>query len=752
VSQPLGPSWRAVLVGWVIIAGLGMTHAWKTQELLATASHVERPHAAESTPFTLLNFNDALDGKTWVRLTTDWVETPGAWRLRYTMNDNAPEGREVRWSSGWSWWLAGMGAVNRLLTAEPWPRAIEEASVWAGLPVLLLGVGWFSWWIGRRLGWGVGALATLGLFGHPGMYEGFWPANPDHHGVLAFATLGCLLGVLLAGGGFWRADGADGIFTGQESQARRAMIVSALSGAVGLWVGALSVFPAIAMVALAGLVSVLWFGRRLHDEGFTFAPGLWRLWGRVGGMASLALYLVENAPDRLGMRLEVNHPAYAVAWWAGAELVARVGERWLEKPALPDARFRRWCVATAPYLVLAGLPAMLAFLGPVSWFVLRDPVVWEFHRRVSEIQPIWSPGIHSYLVVMFLVMTVPVWAALVWLVRGTAPLPSRVGVGFVALVATLATAEACVHVRWYMMASGSQVLLALLLARTIFLSGKRIRPAWLRWGGVLGLGAALYLPWRIFDLREAWDPNAVKHDLVDDWIMRDLAAALRATHDASTVVLLADGNVSSRIGYFGRIKAVGTLYWENARGLRAADEIFAATDEKEVERLLRERQVTHIVVRNGQENFAGTSSLVGPKPEGASAFGRWLARQHEPPLWLRYLPYRPPEILPTVDERMLVFKVDFTQPRAEAYYRRAGLHLSFDETEDAFRDLERSARLAPDNPAPWSMLDGLARSLGGRGRVQEALDVYQRALAIAMQTGQLPQAEAFRRALTRGPP
>ena len=303
VRVRVGTSWLIMLTTWLSLAGLALTHAWKTHQLLITASQTQRSGHGDATPFALLNFDDALDGKTWVRLTTDWVESPGAWRLRYTMDDNAPNGREVRWSSGWSWWLAGLGALNHLFTGQPWPRAIENASIWAGLPWLLLGVVLFSWWIGRRLGWGAAALAALALFGHPGVYEGFWPGNPDHHGVLVFAVFASLLGVLLAGAGFWRADGGDGLFPGKVSQARRAMIASALFGALGMWESVAAVALPLATVVLAALASTMWFGRRLCVEGFTFAPGLWRLWGRVGAVASLFLYLVEYAPDRLGMHL-----------------------------------------------------------------------------------------------------------------------------------------------------------------------------------------------------------------------------------------------------------------------------------------------------------------------------------------------------------------------------------------------------------------------------------------------------------------
>ena len=91
-----------------------------------------------------------------------------------------------------------------------------------------------------------------------------------------------------------------------------------------------------AIAGAAGIVVALWLGASAVRDGARFEPDVWRLWGRVGAALSLVFYLIEYTPSHLAMRLEVNHPFYALAWWGGAEIVGAAGA-W----ALDRSRFER---------------------------------------------------------------------------------------------------------------------------------------------------------------------------------------------------------------------------------------------------------------------------------------------------------------------------------------------------------------------------------------------------------------------------
>jgi hypothetical protein len=85
-------------------------------------------------------------------------------------------------------------------------------------------------------------------------------------------------------------------------------------------------------------------------------------------------------------------------------------------------------------------------------------------------------------------------------------------------------------------------------------------------------------------------------------LARDVAATLRATQPQGDITMLASPNASTMIGYYGRFKTLGTLYWENTAGLKAAAAIYSAPNENEAAQLIRKHGVTHIAILS-EENF-----------------------------------------------------------------------------------------------------------------------------------------------------
>src|SRR5881397_2738221 len=78
-------------------------------------------------------------------------------------------------------------------------------------------------------------------------------------------------------------------------------------------------------------------------------------------------------------------------------------------------------------------------------------------------------------------------------------------------------------------------------------------------------------------------------------VNRDLAGVLRSSQPRGKIVVLADPDSSAAIAYYGGLQSVGTLYWENTAGLKAAAEIFCAEHDEEARRLIRARGITHVV-------------------------------------------------------------------------------------------------------------------------------------------------------------
>ena len=145
----------------------------------------------------------AADAQTWVRHAVNLAEGDGV-RLRHTVIDNAPAGREVHWNSAWAWAIAASGKLHALITGKGFRESVEISVRWLNPLAQWLITVVFSWWAARRGGLTAGLVVGLAMFCKDRIYEGFFPSYADHHGLLTTAVLGCVLGMVFMGAGWWR--------------------------------------------------------------------------------------------------------------------------------------------------------------------------------------------------------------------------------------------------------------------------------------------------------------------------------------------------------------------------------------------------------------------------------------------------------------------------------------------------------------------------------------------------------------------
>lgn len=669
---------RIIMAGvWALVAALLLLHTLAVRDYLALIdAQGLRGALAASTPLKHTVPLVYVDAQMWVRYALDLQENGGA-RTRFTDVDNAPFGREVHWSSLLTWVIAGAGEWRHLATGEPLPLATERSLPWINFTLLLALVIAFSAWTTRRAGAGAGLIVAFGMIGHRDFYDGFSPYYVDHHGLITAAVFGLVLGAMFMGGGWWRATrpGEHPLLPASRSSARRAAVVSALGGATGLWMSAASTIPAIMFVSFAGLVTAWAWRKKAHSAGAAFDADLWRLWGRVGAAASLGFYLVEYAPTHFGGRLEVNHPLYALAWWGGAELVALLAEwRHGAVPSRPISP-RRWLL---PLLAIGAAPAVI-LLGGATVFAVRETFVGGISPYVLEGMSLPALVRATGWSIFFLHINeslLPAIPALFLLfARGT---QDRVALSFVVLATVCFLALACYQIRFWQNTAGPQLCLTLVVLTALAHNWSSRA----RWWLVLGTTAGLFLPptlTRVLDLRETLQHRAVSRLDLAPALHRDIAAALRSSQPNGDIVLLACPSTSTSVSYYGRFKSLGTLYWENHPGLRAAAEIFSARSETEARTLLRERHVTHLVFTSDEDFLRPYFDLLHPGATTADfdrTFGQQLFVQQQLPTWLRVLPYRPPAELQRPGLRVLLLQVVPDQTDAEAFYYIAAAQLA----------------------------------------------------------------------------
>lgn len=693
--------WAVMVAVWMLGVYLLFSHAQVVQGYLKMTSGLGLRGGTEAvTPLKQTYPAFAADAQVWVRHSLALLEGEGV-RLRYTEIDNAPNGREVHWNSAWAWTIAGFGWLDHWLTRRPLPQAVEGVTIWLPSFTLAVLTVIMSSWAARRGGALLGVLVAVAMVGHPRIYEGFFPSYVDHHGLLTVSVLGMVLGATLMGAGWWRETPPGvSILPRSPEVARRAAAISALWGAVGLWVSAASVIPPIAIVGFAGVLAIVCQGRAARAQGDTFDGDTWRTWGRVGGAASFCFYLVEYFPNHLGLRMEPNNPFYAAAWWGGGELIAFAGEWWLGARRSPANMRRVWLAIGA-----VSLAPLIIAIGGTRVFVVIDPFLAQLHRQfIQEFLPLWRSIAGTGWVTFFNVVgaeNIPLLAGLgVVIARGR---KASVVIWFATIAAVAFSAMAWTQSRWLLNASGSQVALAGLLVAW-FLGSRR--PA-LRWSlGALAI-ALLFLPsayTRIVggmkDLRE----KRVTPKDAQSALWRDVAAAIRKSQPDGPITLLSSPNSSTAVGYFGRFKTLGTLYWENSVGLKSAAAILAARNQDDAAALIKKHGITHLAVISEEHFIDSYYRLLHPgatDEEVRKCFGLQILLDRSIPTWLRMLPYKVPDDLAQLNVSVMLFKVAFDQTPADALYHVALAKIASGQVTEGEQDIDRLIKETPDAFQPW---------------------------------------------------
>lgn len=696
--------WLVLVTVWSLAAFALFQQATLVREYLSIVGQLGlRGAPTASTPLKQAFPAFAADAEVWVRHATALIEGNDV-RLRFTTIDNAPSGREVHWNSAWAWAIAGAGKVHHLFTGQPIANSIEQAAIWLNPATLLAFVIALSIWVTRRAGILAGVFMVAAMLGNDRLFEGFFPSYVDHHGLLSTSVLAMVLGSVLMGGGWWQAGTAGklSLLPDSLSTARSSAKLAGLAGAFGLWISAASVIPAIAIVGLAGFGLILIQGRHAKLSGASFDGDTWRIWGRFGAIASFVFYLLEYFPSHLSFRMEPNHPFYALAWLGGGELIAQFGERWLGE----SGRF--WSEAKRliwPAIAICIAPLTIVIGGAKVFSPVLDTFMVRLHNDyIQEFLPLWKTlrVFDAKMAFQILVVdSLPLLAALATLTYRRRQSPMVLW--FATLVAALLNLMAWGQSRWLLNAAGAQMCLALtvLAAWTV-----AYRPV-IRLLATLVFIGVVFAPSVVMrNVNSAADVQSrrVSPKDANGALARDIAAALRASQPTGDIVMLSSPNASTQIGYYGRFKTLGTLYWENSAGLKAAAAIFSARTEAEAAELIKKHQVTHIALI-GEENFvAEYFRLLHPKAtneEIKQGFGYKLLADKSVPQWLQMIPYRTPDDLQTLKPLVMLFKVNFNQNLAEAIYNVALAQIANDAIDDADRTLDILIKQAPQLHQPW---------------------------------------------------
>ena len=594
-----------------------------------------------------------VDGYQWIMHTQKLLHD-GGWRIRFTDQDNAPYGREIHWSHSFIWWLIAVGKIHSLLTGWPLPASIEAVCPYANTLFLVILVLTLPWLVLRKFGAPAACAIALGLTGIYLFYEFFMVGYPDHHGIAAGASLACALFLAFAGGGWVRVrsepDSAVLEYGSTEKNARWWFGASALAGGIALWISAATAVPVFAGIGIGAMLSLIFWNKNSPSQ--RYVPGLWRLWGLAGCYASLFFYLLEYFPFHLGMRLEVNHPLYALAWLCGGELLARLA-RWRMQGVKPWTGPNALALVLAALLGMALLPILIK-LDPARYFLVSDSFLWALHRdHIGEFKTVFQKFNESknqgMLVILSIIPLLGFFVVRLLLLKKLGP-SWKAMLLLTSVPATLLTLLGLYQVRWLGIADGLWLaVLPVWIACVFRLSAVHHFAKWERLAAA-GFFLVLLVQYPQSVILSTLDRLGKSPGLgpgeTFNLVVRDLSYYLRRHAGDKEVVVLSGPTTTTWMMFYGGMKGLGTLYWENTGGLKAAAALYAAPNEGEASKLIKERGVTHIVIFSVDAFSSQYVRLARGLPKGAEpmdAFAQGLLHNMAMPSWLAPLHYRMPD-------------------------------------------------------------------------------------------------------------
>jgi len=233
---------------------------------------------------------------------------------------------------------------------------------------------------------------------------GLWFFTAAEGRILVAVYLGALLVISLLGHHAQMDDTAKlRAWLPDRAMARRWFIASAVTGGIGLWVSTASEAPVLAEVGLGALLATGLLGRNGQSGDIAKPdPTLWRVWGIAGAVTSVFFYLLEYFPSHFGMRLEINHPLYALAWAGGGELLCRLSRWWSGEKLASTAM--DWLALAASALAVAIVPLLIYFYASqVFWvadrflFIFHEDYIAEFKSLGAFVAGMYTGASRAYL-------------------------------------------------------------------------------------------------------------------------------------------------------------------------------------------------------------------------------------------------------------------------------------------------------------------------------------------------------------------
>ena len=579
------------------------------------------------------------------------------WRVRATAAENAPFGRPVHHASPYRWWLGLIAWIDHAITGRPVGLAVERAALVADPLLHLLLLIATTGLVARHFGALPASVTAFGMVTLFPFAAGFLPAVPEDYAFVLVLTLGSLLALVIGLRAVPTGVGPPALHDPHRSgRAERWFLIAGIAGGLGCWIDVGFAVP-VQLGIGGGALLAAWLMRVRRDataDARELVPP-WRLWALGGAGTILVAYLLEYFPEHLGnWELRVMHPLHGVAWLGGGELLARAVAG-IQHAGRPRRR-ADWVVLPLALAALAALPIAMWKLGNAGFLTID---LLSF-RLTKQVDAVLAPGLMPWLVrdgvtasaaATLLVLLLLVAAVGLALRRGSASW-ERAALLLLCGPALVALWMATIRLRWWQTLDAILLVQAALVTLTLSRAPAPVlRTGWLLLLAAVG-GAGLFqlIPGRSQAARDelslAEVEGLVERDLAH-WLARHVAAPAQA-------IVLAPPDLTAALDFYGGLRGVATLSWENKDGLSVALRIVIATAQREAEALVNHRGITHLVIPSWDRFYEEYS-----RPAGVQAGEMLYDTLHRGafPAWLRPMPFQLPRINGFERQSVLILQV-----------------------------------------------------------------------------------------------
>ncbi len=180
---------------------------------------------------------------------------------------------------------------------------------------------------------------------------------------------------------------------------------------------------------------------------------------------------------------------------------------------------------------------------------------------------------------------------------------------------------------------------------------------------------------------------------------RKMARAILDSAGNTPVVLLSSPNSSCLLSALGGFRTVGTLYWENVEGLKAAAAGLNAQSDDEALAFIKKHGITHVSLMTWENFIEPFFHILYPTPVPGktlnNSFGKRALGDRQIPIWARPLVFPPNDLSKGLQQQVLMLQIAPEQNINEAKFHLARFVRSVEgnpiQAEMTFREILDSA-------------------------------------------------------------